>query len=408
MSEPNVISLDAMLSDEPRGGRPRRENCLPLNGGALDVILRSFDLEVGLNVAEDSVQVRQRKEVSIEGVLGMRETPPVSLMYEGSTMDTPNPDRWTVFAPKQQSHLRELIAENFDQRSPDGQARKLPWRLGADRWKQALEAISMCRRFHPLDDWIEARRPPDSGLDPLDPAVSLANIWCPLGTDPVARSAVEWWWRCIFSTLLARHAQPGAAQKQVPVPVSPPNFGKTTAHKLLAPLAGYADVRLDGDSEGALRDVAQTMRRSTIVAADELAGLRRDRLDGAKQILSADRDVFVPKYVTDAQTVDRRCVVVGACNPQRRLPLDPGLQARLVLVDLPCQPDGPIEPELQPETVDRLWSAAIWHHDRQTPDWVRGFAGLDAPDLVAARSEAIWWHHMTPDDRKLLEQEART
>ena len=400
-----------------KGGRPRATDIYTDDGEGLLTWLDENGIEIGYNADTDQPLVKAKTGVPIVRGKETSKTPRAEGVTDVSmprTMGTPQeaktaldnlhsalpPTGWNFYTKRLQNVTREAISKTARKTIGDPDNSKYaPWRLSQHRWQEAVDAAASYQPVDVLQDWFNDIRQ----LTPTghDPATTLAGWY-----NQPADSALAWAYRAVMGGWLHRHHTPGTKMRRIPIFVGGPSLGKTTLLEELAPTisdTGYVSFRCDGEADGARRDLAVALAQATIANADELAGLRRDRLDGAKEALTASKDTFIRKYVGEATHQPRRCVITGTCNYEKRVPYDPALMERLVLVEVPGRAVAPIEHLLTRDVHRQLWRDAIDHYDRQAEGWLPEPWGWEPTAQHDARSKNLMRAQMTRADRDLYD-----
>ena len=364
-TEPTVQRGASVGESETSVGRPREDDrpALPYDMGGFTSVLTILGASVRLNMRTDAIE------------------------FAGPTTDDKRwrrADRHTLHTLY--SHMREAA------RAPGDRSGR-HWSPPRNLWDTLLSAIAMRDQHDAVAAWFDAlpSHRPDAEAPRMvqSPETLLQSLFGSI-TSERDTAVMRYASRLLLGTVVHRTRHPGCYQKRVPVLVGDPGFGKSQLPGLLMPEAEWAgEMRLDIESDAGRRDQVELLRLSVMACADELAGLRADRVDAAKNALSARRDTSSPKYERHAVTIERRAAIHGNCNRNKKLPWDEGLQDRLLLTPLPNRPARPLEDIFDDDLRTLLWSSVVWHCDND-PAWQQHGRGLPEDAAAVARSNEIY------------------
>lgn len=295
-----------------------------------------------------------------------------------------SPD-WTELDDRFEAKLRTQIEAQFAFAHDDSKA----WKIGAERWKQHVDALSYDRAVDPLIEWFEAlpewdRRP---RLDTLLERCFYIGEGCDI-------DLARWCSRSPLLGAVQRADKPGSDLQQIPVLVGPQNLGKSAFTRWLLPPhlreRGHdeLDFRLDA------REIANKALRAIILEWGEMSGVHAAERSRVKSWISRDVDNVRLPYDRRATTIPRRFVVVATSNIDSDgvLPQDTSGYRRYGVVQLAAlmESNHAHVRRLLDEEREQLWAEAK-HRARngesaRMPDALLG-AATDAAKRVAYRDE---------------------
>lgn len=227
--------------------------------------------------------------------------------------------------------LREILEGSFDKAS--GKNRK-PYELSDNKWNRIVSIVRETEAFDPVADYWNALADHPSPVD--DPAHFVAALF-----DADGKLSADAWRllyeavRVLLASVYWRTMQPGCKLDTVLILAGEPGGGKTKLGDLLAPPGTHCgNVRLDAEQSRSARDTLIEMHSMGIVRFDEMAGIRFDRIDGAKALLTGEHDTWTFKYDRQPYHAKRAFACYGTMNFSKRLPWDKGLQRRLLIADV--------------------------------------------------------------------------
>ena len=227
--------------------------------------------------------------------------------------------------------LREILEGSFDKAS--GKNRK-PYELSDNKWNRIVSIVRETEAFDPVEDyWSALAEHPEPVDDPAHFVAALFNADGKLSAES---------WRLLYEAMRVflasvywRTVQPGCKLDTVLILAGEPGGGKTKLGDLLAPPGTHCgNVRLDAEQSRSARDTLIEMHSMSIVRFDEMAGIRFDRIDGAKALLTGEHDTWTFKYDRQPYHAKRAFACYGTMNFAKRLPWDKGLQRRLLIADV--------------------------------------------------------------------------
>ena len=362
--------------EDPARGRPRRDDLppMPYDLAGFMSILNMIGISVRRNVRTDSIE-----------------------------LSAPNTDdkRWERADRFVTHHLYVQMRESA--RAPGDRAGRL-WSPSKHLWEMLLHSIAMRNPYDEVLAWLNSLPPHvDREIDPWiirDPQTLLEHLFG-APEKPEDLACMRYASRLLLGSVVHRTRDPGCLFKRVPVLVGDPGYGKSQLPALLMPIPEWAsEIRLDIESDAGRRDQVEIMRLSVMACADELAGLRGDRVDAAKNTLTARKDTSSPKYERHAVTVPRRVAVHGNCNRNKKLPWDEGLQERMLLTVLPHRPARALEDTFDEDLLTALWSSVDWRV-KNDEKWQHHGKGIPEDNVAVARSNDLYGQMLTDRGREM-------
>ena len=285
-----------------------------------------------------------------------------------------------------EASIRESIAATY----VSGE-KNAPLRFGRDTWKDSLNALLYERQTDPFIEWLES-------LPPWDNEARLPHWLGDVFKVDDACKLTEWASLYIPLGAVWRAYTPGEKLDETPVLIGEQGCGKSTALRWLLP-HNTPEWFADGLHLAAPeKERAEALQGRVIVEASEMAGSNRADLESLKAFLTRTNDGTVRfAYRQNAETMLRRCVIVGTANDSHCLPNDSTGNRRFVSIRIQPTSDGAAGVRRYLDTYrEQLWAEAKHLHDM-------GFPHPRLPDSLRQVQDRVNDAHRRRDD--ILEDE---
>ncbi len=174
--------------------------------------------------------------------------------------------------------------------------------------QKAVVHAGLKQAFHPVRDrikgfheqWIAAGRP--TGL--ID---TLPQTYCGRPDDAFHRESS----RMLFVALVSRVFEPGCKFDCVAILRGPQGGRKSEVWKVLGLDDYYGELPKDFDNTGRM---IEAMRGKLVLEMGEMAGLRRDTAESAKEFIVRRSDRFRLAYAQREEDYKRQCILTGTSN----------------------------------------------------------------------------------------------
>lgn len=154
----------------------------------------------------------------------------------------------------------------------------------------------------------------------------------------------------IWTMLAGRLMRPGVQAELVPILVGKQGARKSTSIKsLVVDPSMFCELDLEKDET----DLARQMRGKLVCELPELRGKSRKDNRALKSFISRAIDEWIPKFVEEAQAVERRCVIFGTTNEHQFL-TDPTGERRYLPLEV-----GEIDIDGIVRDREQLWAEAV-------------------------------------------------
>ena len=254
------------------------------------------------------------------------------------------------------ARIRAQIANQFMYQTDRGPK---PLRFGEQTWATYFNALLYEAETDPFEEWLVSL-PAWDGLERIN---TLLSVIFGAEDDDV----VYWASSFMFLGPVARTAEPGCKLDEMPVLIGKQGIGKSHFVRALLPPdhpEWFADgLHLAADT----KTKAEALQGRVVVEAGEMAGASRAELEALKAFITRQDDGNVRlAWRKNAETMLRRCIIVGTTNDPECLPNDPTGNRRFVPVLLN---HGDDIGKLMDACRDQCWAEAIhiWRENREPP-----------------------------------------
>ncbi len=262
------------------------------------------------------------------------------------------------------AQLREYLQRKYDIYSPQ-------------KTKDALIVAALKNGFHPWREYL-SNLPEWDGVKRID---TLTQNW--LGSEDSL--FIRQTNRIMFVALIARILKPGTKYDYTPVWQGPQGIGKSMLASRLARGMGFSDSITMADMHD--KTAAEKLQGNAIIEISEMGGRRKVDVDLLKAFISRTEDKYRVPYGTSVESYPRQCIMIATTNETTGFLRDSTGNRRFS--PILCSEKSKRKPwDLEPATVDQMWSEALVAYSEGQKLYLTGKAleeARDAQEVVVER-----------------------
>ena len=230
---------------------------------------------------------------------------------------------------------------------------------GQTEWNRAINYAAGLNKVDPFEDLY---------LDTIEPKADpdLLDGWfeelLPLEDSPHNKALARWAGRYLFLGIVQRTKEPGCKLDEILILHGAQGIGKSAVCSSVIPpdfrRQCFTDRLVLTSSQ---RETAESLQGVVLAEASEMTGMSRADIEKVKSTLTTTQDYVRLAYRKNAETMYRRCIIVGTSNIDC-LPNDPTGNRRFVVVKTAGDRANHRVESWLDEHRDRLFAAALWEY----------------------------------------------
>lgn len=230
---------------------------------------------------------------------------------------------------------------------------------GQTEWNRAINYVAGLNPIDPFEDLYLDTIKPKADPDLLD---GWMEQLLPLEDDPHNIALARWASRYLFLGIVQRTKEPGCKLDEILTLHGEQGIGKSALCSSIIPPdfrgQSFTDRLVLTSSQ---REAAESLQGIVLAEASEMTGMSRADIEKVKSVITTTQDYVRLAYRKNAETIYRRCIIVGTSNTDC-LPNDPTGNRRFVVVKTKGDRAYHRIESWMDKHRDRLFAAALWEY----------------------------------------------